>query len=800
MANVKNEYTGDGSTTLFSFTFPYIDPSHVKVFLDSVEQVIETEYTLVNATTVGFVTAPSDGSAVVIRRVTTNDNLQATFFPGSAIRARDLNDNFTQSLYATQESEVTADESSASAAAAEASASAAATSATQAQSDASQAQLDASQAQTDAANALTSATNAQASADQAQTDATQAAADAASAAADAASVANINASLEISGGKLNTLLPINVANGVLLPDEYVAFEEEGAIRYNDSADRLELRTPQGWETAAGGSKIGTTPPSPVSVGDNWFDPDTGRTYVYYDDGDSLQWVEANPSWNGYVQPGSVKPESLSAGGPYWDSSGRLGVGTSSVDRLLHLEHPTDNILARFESGDVNANIEFADNTTTTPPTVGANGDNLRLGTGGTSAIEIDSSQRVGIGTTSPTGLLHISGQDTEVKIQTSAATLADMTNSTSQRVAFQGGNAEIGLFKDSGGDFSYVIGTYQGSTDIPLVFRTGNRTERMRIDSSGNVGIGNSNPAAGASGGSNRILNIASGIASGVSHITFGDSSAVGKIESVNGNGTIAINATTAVTIGTTGSSTERMRIDSSGRLLVGTDTSGLEYANIQVVGGAAGSGSGNIRLSSTDVAPGGDLGGVRFTDYNGQVGAQVLGVRDGGTWTSGNSQPTKLVFSVTDDGQSSPVSRMEIDRGGTTKFNGAITSYLDNTQNIGSASIRWSTIYSATGSINTSDENLKQDIESLESAEIGVAIAIKGLVKKFRFKDAVEVKGEDARIHVGVIAQEVEQAFVDAGLDPRRYALFCENELEDGTKRLGIRYDELLAFVIAAI
>ena len=60
--------------------------------------------------------------------------------------------------------------------------------------------------------------------------------------------------------------------------------------------------------------------------------------------------------------------------------------------------------------------------------------------------------------------------------------------------------------------------------------------------------------------------------------------------------------------------------------------------------------------------------------------------------------------------------------------------------------------------------------------------------------------KGDDARIHVGVIAQEVEQAFVEGGLDPRRYALFCEDTLEDGSKRLGIRYDELLAFIVAAL
>jgi hypothetical protein len=106
-----------------------------------------------------------------------------------------------------------------------------------------------------------------------------------------------------------------------------------------------------------------------------------------------------------------------------------------------------------------------------------------------------------------------------------------------------------------------------------LAFATGNNTayEAMRIDSSRNVGIGITNPAAGASAGSNRILNIASGAVGGVSHITFGDSHAVGKIESVNGNGTIAINATEAVTVGTSGSSTERLRVHSDGDITIGT-------------------------------------------------------------------------------------------------------------------------------------------------------------------------------------------------------------------------------------
>jgi hypothetical protein len=134
-----------------------------------------------------------------------------------------------------------------------------------------------------------------------------------------------------------------------------------------------------------------------------------------------------------------------------------------------------------------------------------------------------------------------------------------------------------------------------------------------------------------------------------------------------------------------------------------------------------------------------------------------------------------------------------------------------DNTRTLGDASFRWSVVYAATGTINTSDERDKQDVADLSTAEKRVALALKGLIKKFRFKDAVEVKADDARIHVGVIAQEVIAAFEADGLDPMRYGIICYDEWaaeldEDGNEmrtagnRYGVRYEELLAFILAAL
>ena len=102
MAVTQNEYTGNGSATTYSFTFPYLQTTDVKVKLDGVTQATTT-YTFPTATTVQMNSAPGNNVKVLIYRDTGNDNKKATFYPGSAIKAEDLNDDFDQILYTAQE-------------------------------------------------------------------------------------------------------------------------------------------------------------------------------------------------------------------------------------------------------------------------------------------------------------------------------------------------------------------------------------------------------------------------------------------------------------------------------------------------------------------------------------------------------------------------------------------------------------------------------------------------------------------------------------------------------------------------
>lgn len=108
----ENTATGDGSTTDFSFTFPYLEETDIRVTVeasaagsDPVEQTKDTDWTLANATTISFTSAPANLSTVRIFRDTNLDDAVVTYFAGSAIRAEDLNENQLQVLYSAQEVE-----------------------------------------------------------------------------------------------------------------------------------------------------------------------------------------------------------------------------------------------------------------------------------------------------------------------------------------------------------------------------------------------------------------------------------------------------------------------------------------------------------------------------------------------------------------------------------------------------------------------------------------------------------------------------------------------------------------------
>jgi len=93
----------------------------------------------------------------------------------------------------------------------------------------------------------------------------------------------------------------------------------------------------------------------------------------------------------------------------------------------------------------------------------------------------------------------------------------------------------------------------------------------------------------------------------------------------------------------------------------------------------------------------------------------------------------------------------------------------------LGSTSHKWKDIWSVDTSINGSDIKLKQNIEQINEIENTVASNIINGIKKYKWKQAVLSKGlTDARMHFGLIAQDVEDILINNGLNVADYGMIC--------------------------
>jgi hypothetical protein len=109
-ANVSIKYKGNGTQQVYSFPFTYLSWSDVTAFLyDETNKIWvnqQNRFVQDTATTLQFLTAPPASSIdnILIARSTDLESMIATYYPGSSIRAQDLNNDFDQLRFAIQES------------------------------------------------------------------------------------------------------------------------------------------------------------------------------------------------------------------------------------------------------------------------------------------------------------------------------------------------------------------------------------------------------------------------------------------------------------------------------------------------------------------------------------------------------------------------------------------------------------------------------------------------------------------------------------------------------------------------
>jgi len=289
---------------------------------------------------------------------------------------------------------------------------------------------------------------------------------------------------------------------------------------------------------------------------------------------------------------------------------------------------------------------------------------LTFYTNGTEKMVLDSSGRLGVGTTSPQDKLQI--QDGRISIASTATEGSDTVFGT---LMFRNGsnnnrNAKINAYQEggtSGAGLRFYTRTHGDGTN------NDGGIERMRIDSSGNVGIGTSSPSKKLHlKGTNPFILVEADSITGNSGFNFSDGTNKGQIL-YDHNGDY-------MRFSTNGSSNERMRIDSSGRLLVGTSSSLNNAYKLQIAGETdatanvacfRGNATGQALLALTKsrtgtignhaiVQNGDNIGGIQFRASDGTnyiTGASIETEVDGTPGT--NDMPGRLVFSTTADGAS---------------------------------------------------------------------------------------------------------------------------------------------------
>jgi hypothetical protein len=450
------------------------------------------------------------------------------------------------------------------------------------------------------------------------------------------------------------------------------------------------------------------------------------------------WIGANGYNYGYIQSiqddgtNNLKPLALQPLG------GNVGIGTSSPSTALHVQASSGasritvgtggvagdhglNVVSGGASNDYgiffNGSMALGSKTTTgTQLKIGSNGtettfQTLTFHTNATEAMRIDSSGRLLVGTTST----NYAGVDLAVGNTTDGQNGIAIQTSTT-------GYGHV-LFGDGTGSSAYVGQiTYKHGDEYMAFYTAGSET--MRIDSSGNVGIGSSNPDEKLEvNGDIKISGAASGSA-GVLH--FGGVSDDTKIAGFDGTASGTPDTMIFYT-----DTAERMRIDSSGNVQI---KSGNELQLYRADNGVA-----------VDLYNGGSGVGLVLDDNNGDgfqfkfAGSEKMRIDSSGNLLVGKTSADYTTAGVMVEGDGTVSS---VKAGVTGVFNrltsdGDIVQFRKDSTTVGSIGVRYSNLYTGRGTSGLAFSETGLDVHPFNPSTLNDSDAQIDLgISTSRFKD----------------------------------------------------------------
>jgi hypothetical protein len=372
-----------------------------------------------------------------------------------------------------------------------------------------------------------------------------------------------------------------------------------------------------------------------------------------------------------------------------------------------------------------------------------NNDSMRLHTAGSERMRITSAGNVGVGTASPERALHVEG--------------AGLIKNTSGEALFKlqaanNSNSILELADTNDGNVGRV--QYEHDNNAMLLYT--NDSERMRIDSSGNVGIG--------------------GLPSQRLHVHGG------AVQFTNTQNTyLQINTTDThlytaaahpLRFGT--NSTERMRIDSSGNLLVGKTSAASNVVGAFIL---------NSGLIRADV----DGGVANVMNRKTSDGDVAIFQKDGATVGSIGTGSSRLYVGTSNVG--AYFASAEI-----LPWNTSTNATRDDAISLGNSSGRFDDIFATNGTIQTSDQ---QEKNTITDSDLGLDFINRLSPKSYIFNGKT-------RTHYGLIAQDVETVLGDISKPTSGFAGFIKSDIsdeQDGSEyRYGLRYTEFVGPLIQAI